>query len=237
MIDRRMMIAAIGATAALAPFTRSLAQDAAAAPKRDWTRPDPYSEENAGLVASSAPVGIVFLGDSITLGWKMKRPEFFHPGRVCRGVPGQATPQLLHRMTFDVVALKPRCVHIMGGTNDIAGNSGPMTTAQTCDNLRAMVALAKANGIEVLLAAIPPTARFGWRPEIADPVTPIREINAWIAANAVLLGATFVDYTPVLATPEGALRPEFGPDGVHPNKAGYDAMANVVEPLLQARGV
>ena len=88
-----------------------------------------YAEDNAKLLASKEPVDIVFIGDSITEGWHDKRPGFFTRGRINRGIGGQTTPQMVLRMYSDVVALKPKAVHIMAGTNDIAGNTGPMTAA------------------------------------------------------------------------------------------------------------
>ena len=136
----------------------------------------------------------------------------------------------------DVVALKPKVLHLMAGTNDIAGNTGPMTIAQTQDNLLAMAQLARANHIRVLLASVPPAANFPWRPGL-ETVAPIRAINNWLARTAPALGATFVDYTPVLATPEGGMKPGLAYDGVHPTAAGYDAMAGVLEPVLKRLGV
>ena len=61
---------------------------------------------------------------------------------------------------------------------------------------------------------------------------PIRALNAWARAYAAQAGATWVDYTPALATPAGAMRPGLADDGVHPTGAGYDAMAAVLEPVL-----
>ena len=92
---------------------------------RDFGMIGYYAEDNAALLASKAPVDIVFIGDSITEGWFDKRPGFFMPGRIDRGIGGQTTSQMVLRMMSDVVALKPRAVHIMGGTNDVAGNTGP----------------------------------------------------------------------------------------------------------------
>jgi hypothetical protein len=114
-----------------------------------------YADDNRALIASGVATGIVFMGDSITQGWKDKRPGFFTPGRVNRGIGGQTTPQMLLRMMADVIALRPRAVHIMGGTNDIAGNTGPMTEAMSRDTIAAMTTLARANGLRVLLASIP----------------------------------------------------------------------------------
>ena len=106
----------------------------------------------------------MFLGDSITEGWVRADAEFFSKGNVGRGISAQTTPQLFVRMHADVIALKPRIVHIMAGTNDIAHNTGPMTAQESQANLMAMCEIAKAHrlrdrvrfgtaGIEVLVAA------------------------------------------------------------------------------------
>ena len=202
--------------------------------KEDWPWLGRYAGDNAAFLASGAKAGIVFMGDSITEGWKDKHPDFFTPGRICRGIGGQTTPQMVLRMMADVVALKPSYVHIMAGTNDIAGNTGKMTLKQSFDNFRMMTMLAKGSGIEVLLASVPPANGFPWRPGL-ETVKPIRAINAWLKDYAKSAGATWVDYTPALGTPEGAMKPGLASDGVHPTEAGYDAMATVIEPLLRAR--
>src|SRR3546814_19047728 len=89
------------------------------------------------------------MGDSITEGWKGKHPDFFAAaGRVCRGISGQTTPRMVLRMMADVVHLKPKAVHIMAGTNEIAGNTGPMKPAQSKDNLGIMTELARGTGNE-----------------------------------------------------------------------------------------
>lgn len=240
MIDRRSLVA----LGALLPFAGS----AQTAPeetwdqkwqrglREDWPGLRRYAEDNRKLLASGAKTNIVFLGDSITEGWRDKRPGFFKDGRVCRGISGQTTPQMVLRMMQDVIQLKPRFLHVMAGTNDIAGNTGPMTAAQTEDNLRAIALLAKASGIRMLLACVPPAKGFRWRPGL-ETVAPIRAINRWAQANAGAMGVTWVDYTPVLADAEGAMKPGMAYDGVHPTEAGYDAMATVIEPFLRARKI
>ncbi|MEN2749386.1 GDSL-type esterase/lipase family protein [Sphingomonas sp. T9W2] len=200
----------------------------------DWPWLGRYAADNASLAASGRPTDIVFMGDSITEGWVGKRPEFFHAGRVGRGISGQTTPQMVLRMMADVIAHRPKFVHIMAGTNDIAGNTGPITPQQTHDNLAMMVMLARAAKIGVLLASVPPADAFPWRPGLAT-VAPIRALNAWIKTYAAQTGATFVDYTPALATPGGAMKPGFADDGVHPTAAGYAAMEAVLTPILRAK--
>jgi lysophospholipase L1-like esterase len=240
-INRRTLVAA----AALLPFAPALAdapppdetwdEKWARMLKEDWAWLGHYAEENRALIASGVVTNVVFLGDSITEGWKGKRPGFFKAGRVNRGIGGQTTAQMVLRMLQDVVQLRPRFLHLMAGTNDIAGNTGPMTVAQSSDNLRAMIMLAQHNGIDVLLASVPPAAGFPWRPGL-ETVGPIRQLNAWAKGFARENGLTFVDYTAALGDEKGAMKPGMATDGVHPTESGYDAMAEVLEPLLVARG-
>jgi lysophospholipase L1-like esterase len=193
---------------------------------------DYYRHDNAALRASHEPVDIVFLGDSITEGWHDNRPGFFTRGRINRGIGGQTTPQMVLRMYSDVVELRPKAMHIMAGTNDIAGNTGPMTAHMTEDNFRAMADIATRHRIKLLLAPIPPAASFPWAPEVKTRPR-IAEINAWLKRFARDNGATWVDYWRVLDDGTGAMKPGLAIDGVHPNEAGYDAMATVLEPVLR----
>lgn len=236
IFSRRSLLAGLAALPALGLAARALAETWEEKwnreIKEDFSMQGRYRADNARILAAGEKVDIVFLGDSITEGWKDKRPAFFTPGRVGRGIGGQTTPQMLVRMMPDVVDLKPRAVHIMAGTNDIAGNTGPMSQEMTRDNIRAMSAIARHHGIKVLLASIPPAANFPWRAGL-DTVKPIAELNSWLKAYAAETGATYVDYHPALATAAGAMRPGFAYDGVHPTEAGYDAMATVVEPILK----
>ncbi len=118
-----------------------------------------YRDANAKV---TGPVTIVFMGDSITQGWFDKMPGFFTPGRIGRGIGGQTTTQMLLRFRQDVIDLKPQLVQIMAGTNDIAGNTGPMTPEQTEANIMSMAELARAHGIRVILASIrPPIISLG----------------------------------------------------------------------------
>ncbi len=200
--------------------------------QRDFGMTGYYADDNAKLLAGREPVDIVFLGDSITEGWFDKRPRFFTRGRVDRGIGGQTSSQMVLRMYSDVVALKPKAVHVMAGTNDIAGNTGPMTAQMSEDNFRAMSDIAKRHGIEVLIASIPPAASFPWRPGL-ETKKPIAELNAWLKSFARETGAIWVDYHPVLDDGTGAMKAGLASDGVHPTEAGYDAMATVIEPILR----
>lgn len=188
-----------------------------------------YQDANAKV---TGPVSVVFIGDSITQGWFDMMPAFFTPGRLGRGIGGQTTPQMLLRFRQDVVDLHPQVVQIMAGTNDIAGNTGPMTPDQTKANVMSMAELARAHGIRVILASIPPADRFPWRPGL-DTAPKIAALNGWMKNYAARTGATYADYWSALHDGQ-ALRASLTYDGVHPNKAGYAVMAPVAEAAIRA---
>lgn len=190
-----------------------------------------YRNDDMRDAAQALPPETVFIGDSITFAWKEKDAAFFPAGRVVdRGVSGQTTPELLLRFRNDVVALRPRVVHIMAGTNDVAGNTGPSTLDTVAGNIESIAELARAHGIRVVIASIPPATGFGWRTSITNAAATIAALNVRLKAYAASEGFIWVDYHPVLATPAGAMRPELSADGVHPNAEGYAAM----EPLARA---
>lgn len=197
----------------------------------DWPGLCRYRAANESLRASGSSSRIVFIGDSITENWALADPKFFTGGTVNRGISGQTTPQMLVRFRADVIALKPQVVHIMAGTNDIAGNTGPTTSQDVKNNIVSMVELARANGIRVVLASIPPAAEFNWRPQI-KPVPQIDALNSWLREYAAQNRLEYIDYHAVLVGSSGELRAELGNDGVHPNRDGYRIMRKVVEQKL-----
>lgn len=198
---------------------------------QDWPNLCRFSAANTEVLASGQRPDVVFMGDSITENWLLGDPALFGAARVNRGIGGQTTPQMLLRFRADVIALRPRAVHIMAGTNDIAGNTGPSTLQGVKNNLISMVELAKANGIEVLLGSIPPAGAFDWRPGL-DPRPFITELNNWMRDYAARENLVYVDYHMPLAAADGALRAELGNDGVHPNRAGYAVMRRALQAHL-----
>jgi len=195
---------------------------------RDWPNLCQYKAENAKVIASGRP-DIVFMGDSITEMWRLADPTMFNDKIVDRGISGQTTPQMLVRFLQDVVSLHPRAVHILAGTNDIAGNTGPNAPDDYKNNIRAMVALAKANGITVILGSIPPADHFAWRPDL-KPAPQVMALNKWLRDFAAENHLSYVDYYAALVDGKGGLRTALSPDGIHPNRDGYALM----KPLAQA---
>lgn len=233
-LRRRVFLASAAALALPAlPIARVAAEPGRDARQMldDWPWLSRYDADNRRLLASGVEIDTVFLGDSITEGWPRLRPDFFPEARVCRGISGQTTPQMVLRMPTDVLRLKPRRLHLLAGTNDVAGNTGPSDDDSIVGNLAMMVAIAQDAGIEVLLGAIPPAAVFDWRPELR-PAARIAGLNRKLAALANARRCRWIDYHRALDDGHGALRADFSDDGVHPNAAGYAAMEALCGPIL-----
>jgi acyl-CoA thioesterase-1 len=202
--------------------------------KTDWADLCHFRDDDRKLAARpQAERQVVFMGDSITEAWQYGDATIFRNGWIDRGISGQTTSQMLLRFPGDVLALHPRVVHIMAGTNDIAGNTGPVSLDTIEGNIAAMVVLAKAAGIHVVLAATPPSNKFTWQPDL-KPAPQIAELNRRLKALATREKVTFVDYGPALATPDGGMKPEFSLDGVHPNAEGYAAIAPMTNKAVAA---
>ena len=197
----------------------------------DWAWTTRYRADNDAIIASGAKPKVVLIGDSITQGWYDLDRAFFTPGRIGRGIGGQTTSQMVVRFRQDVVDLKPQAVQIMAGTNDIAGNTGPMTDAQIEGNIRTMTELAQAHGIRVILASIPPADEFPWRPGL-DTGPRIERLNAWIKAYAAASGSAYADYWSALKGDGLGAREGLTKDHVHPNPAGYAVMDKVAEAVF-----
>ncbi len=197
--------------------------------KNDWPWLGRFKEADLTLGPPAAGDSrVVFMGDSITQGWHL---DVSFPAKpyINRGISGQTTPQMLLRFRQDVIDLKPKVVVILGGTNDVAQNTGPMTPEETEGNLMSMAELATANHIKVVLCSITPAFNFPWHPGM-DPAPKIDAINAWMKNYAMEKGYVYVDYHSALKDAQDGLPAALSHDGVHPLPAGYAIMA----PLAQA---
>ena len=210
---------------------------------KDWPALARYRESNAKAAPPSKNENrVVFMGDSITDGWDDPRYGGFFPGKpyIDRGISGQTTPQMLIRFRPDVIALRPKVVVILAGTNDIAGNTGPTTLEAIEDNLASMSELARADGIRVVLSSLLPVSDYEKRdgkPIIQTarrPPAEIRALNDWMRNYAAARGETYLDYFSAMADDKGFLREELSEDGLHPNAKGYAVMAPLAEQAIAA---
>jgi len=200
----------------------------------DWPNLGRYHDADA-QVRPPAPgeKRVVFMGDSITEGWGGKYGKFF-PGKpyLNRGISGQTTPQMLIRFRADVIALHPKVVVILAGTNDLAGNTGPTTLEAIRDNLISMAELAKVNGIRVVLASVLPVCDY-IRPQTARrPPEKIVALNQWMKDYAAKNRFGYLDYYSAMLDDKRMLKQELTYDGLHPNGAGYEIMAPLAEEAI-----
>jgi lysophospholipase L1-like esterase len=199
--------------------------------RNDWPNLCRYRAANTALSQSTR---VVFIGDSITELWVRGDPDLFGKGIVGRGVGGQTSPQILLRFFQDVIELHPQIVHIMAGTNDLAGATGPSSPQDYKNNIMAMVELAHAHKIRVVLASILPATAFPFRPTLR-PEADILTLNTWLRGYAKASGDQYVDYYSVLADAQGGFQSALSNDGVHPNRDGYLKMRPLAQKALAIR--
>lgn len=198
--------------------------------KTDWANISKYSNENQNLpVPSKNEKRVVFMGNSITEGWKMGCPEFFSQNKyINRGISGQTTSQMLVRFRPDVIALKPKLVVILAGINDIAQNNGPIELKDIFGNIVSMAELAKINNIKVILSSVLPANDFSWKKGM-EPAEKVIQLNSMLEKYASENKIPFVNYYLKMVDSEKGLDKKYTNDGVHPTLAGY----KVMEPILQ----
>jgi acyl-CoA thioesterase-1 len=202
--------------------------------RTDWANLARYRDANTNLPPPANDENrVVFMGNSITEVWQRYFATMF-PGKpyINRGISGQTTPQMLVRFRADVIALEPKVVVVLAGTNDIAGNTGPSTLEMIEDNLASMAELASANGIKVVMSSVLPAYDYPWKPGL-QPAPKIIALNKWIEQYAARHGAIYLDYYSAMVDDRGGMRSELATDGVHPNEAGYRIMAPLVERAIE----
>ena len=200
---------------------------------QDWANLKRYQTENSALSASKTNENrVVFMGNSITQGWKEKDSVFFQVNPyICRGISGQTTPQMLIRFRQDVIALQPKLVVILAGTNDIAGNTGPSTLEMIMDNLSSMTEIAKANKIKVILCSVLPAYDYPWKPGM-EPNIKIPKLNTMIKEYCFKTNTFYLDYFSAMADDKNGMKAELTTDGVHCTLEGYKVMETMVQDAI-----
>ncbi|MGH9970812.1 MAG: SGNH/GDSL hydrolase family protein [Pyrinomonadaceae bacterium] len=206
---------------------------------KDWPAIARYREANTKVaLPAKGEKRVVFMGDSITDSWDDPRYGGFFPAKpyVNRGISGQTTPQMLIRFRADVIELQPSVVVILAGTNDIAGNTGPMTLEAIEDNLASMTELARLHRIQVVLASLLPVSDYEKTADgqprnqtVRRPPNQIKALNEWMKKYADENKLIYLDYYSAMIDDKGFLKDELSNDGLHPNEKGYEVMAPLAE--------
>ncbi|HZQ93779.1 MAG TPA: SGNH/GDSL hydrolase family protein [Candidatus Sulfotelmatobacter sp.] len=194
-----------------------------------------YREADAQLGPPKAGQNrVVFFGDSITDIWKL---EDYFPDKpyLNRGIGGQTTPQMLVRFRQDVIDLQPKVVVILAGTNDIAGNTGPMRNEDIEANYASFAELARLHGIRMVYSSILPVHNYTERAKdffAQRPQARILALNDWLKQYCAKNNIVYLDYFSALVDDKGMLKKDLADDGLHPNASGYKIMAPLADAAI-----
>ena len=202
-----------------------------ASAQKDWANTVRYAQANEAVTVKPKAV---FMGDSITQCWPDSDPDFFTDNNfLCRGISGQTTSHMLCRFRKDVLALDPEYVVILGGTNDIALNNGPMSLEDIFNNIVSMCEIAKANKVKPVICSVLPCKGYHWRPEVTDAGDQIVRLNAMLKEYAGKNRIVYVDYHSVMKDAENGLPEDLSYDGCHATLKGYKVMEDIVLKVLK----
>ena len=188
-----------------------------------------FRAENQILKTNISENRVVFIGDSIIAGWNSDALFTANSHLINRGINGQTSTQILIRFTADVLDLKPKCVVVLVGTNDIAENNGPISLEKIQHHFQTIVDVAMSKSCKVILCSILPVASYYWNSKII-PIPKIKALNHFLVSLANEESVVYVDFFTALEK-DNAMNPLFSDDGVHPNAAGYEIMSHL---LLQS---
>jgi lysophospholipase L1-like esterase len=198
----------------------------------DWPNMAHYDAQNKLVDLENNSGRVVFMGNSITQGWEQFMPKMFDNRTfINRGIGGQTTPQMLLRFRQDVIALQPKIVVILAGTNDIAGNTPLKDFETVAGHIFSMAELAHAQGIKVILCSVIPAADYPWRSG-KSPEKKIPKLNSMIHDYCSENNFYYLDYFSAMTDGKNGLIESYGYDGVHPNEKGYLVMTKAVEKAI-----
>lgn len=195
-----------------------------------------YRDADAALPAPAPNENrVVFFGDSITDIWKL---DDYFPGKpyINRGIGGQTTPQMLVRYRQDVIDLQPKVVLMLAGTNDIAGNTGPMRNDDIEANFASMAELARLHGVRLVFASLLPVHDYTEKAKdffAQRPQARILELNTWLKDYCAKNDLVYLDYFSAMVDDKGMMKKDLSDDGLHPNAAGFKVMAPLAESAIQ----
>ena len=203
----------------------------------DYGQLQRYREANAALKPPAPGENrVVFFGDSITDIWHLD--EYF-PSKpyINRGIGGQTTPQMLVRFRQDVIDLHPKVVVILAGTNDIAGNTGPMRLEDIEADLASLAELAQIHDIRVVLSSVLPVHNYTDRAKdffAQRSPEKILVLNKWLKSYAAEhADCVYLDYFSAMVDDKGLMKKDLADDGLHPNAAGYKIMVPLAETAIK----
>jgi lysophospholipase L1-like esterase len=217
----------------------ALAENAALVPV-SRQQPTNWVARHEGFVAQAkaGQCDLVFVGDSITDGWRTRGQEVWNKVYAPRhalnlGISGDRTQHVLWRLEHgELDGVKPKAVVLMIGTNNTGNEkdgSARNSTAEVIEGVSAVVKSIRTRlpQSKLLLLAIFPRGAVE-----APQRDQIRDINAALAKLDDGKRIKFLDIGKVFLAPDGSIPKTLMPDLLHPNAAGYQRWADAMEPTL-----
>jgi len=199
----------------------------------DWFR-KVWQERRSAWAARAQPDqnAVVFLGDSITQGWGDDFSRHFPGMKIAnRGISGDTTRGVLIRLKDDVLALHPRAIVLLIGTNDLEEQADPETITA---NLKLILAELKQHDpkMPVVLCQVFPSSETKKRP--ADKIKKLNQLYAaTVKGDAQII---LIETWTLFANGQGDAKPEEFPDLLHPNQVGYAKWAAALRPIFATLG-
>ncbi|HCE45266.1 MAG TPA: hypothetical protein DET40_17135 [Lentisphaeria bacterium] len=177
---------------------------------------------------------VVFVGDSLTGGWKDIGKAFPGMKVANRGIGGDVSRGVLFRFQEDVLDLSPRAIVITVGTNDLTAAGKTDDYASNIADILAMVEK-KNPDLPVVLCTTPPSAN----PKAPVKLSERQALNAGIVKAAEgRKNVAICDLYAVMANADGTPKGEyFGEDKLHMVKAGYDKWTETIKPVFEKLGI
>jgi lysophospholipase L1-like esterase len=175
---------------------------------------------------------VVFLGDSITQGWGDNLDGSFGNMKVAnRGISGDTTRGMLLRLKGDVLALNPKAVVMLMGTNDLEEKAEPETIAA---NVKLIVDALKKHDAKmpIILCKVFPSSATKSRP--AEKIKKVNELCAATVKGDPQI--VVLETWRLFADKSGDAQKKEFPDLLHPNKAGYAMWAAAMRPIFATLG-
>ena len=199
-------------------------------PVSSWTGlPAVWAQRHAewAKTAGQDDDGVVFLGDSITQGWTSLAQDFPEFKTVNRGIGGDTTRGVLYRLNADVLALKPRAIVLLIGTNDIGNGADPSDVA---DNILSILKGIRHDHphMPVIVCEVMPSSEKKQR-----PAAKIEKLNSLIKKKMRWHSHVYVcDTWSIYADASGNAPQDEFPDLLHPNAGGYAKWTAALKPIF-----
>jgi beta-glucosidase len=188
------------------------------------------------LRRTQGPIGVLFLGDSITEGWSGRGKRvwdmyYANLDAANFGISGDRTQHVLWRIeNGELDGISPKVVVLMIGTNNVIGY--PAEDVLKADELIVQRIHEKLPDAKLLLLGIFPRGGDPKDPRVAVMRAKIKTVNQGLATLDDGNKTRFLDFGSKFLNDDGSLPRPIMPDFLHPSAAGYQVWADAMAPLL-----